>query len=248
MMTDRIGVINLIGLGTIINVLAIVSGGAAGLIGGKWLTEQCQETLTRSMGVCVLFISIAGALEQMLTVDNGRLTSGGTLMLIISIALGAVLGEMMNLDGRIEDFGRWLRDKSGNQQDNQFLNGFITASMTVCIGAMAVVGAVQDGIYGNYSTLAAKSLLDFVIVMVMASSMGKGCLFSAIPVGLFQGSVTLLARLIEPLLTDAALQNLSLVGSVLIFCVGMNLIWKNCIRVANLLPSLIVAIAFAFIA
>lgn len=237
----------MIGLGTIINVAAILAGGTAGLIGGKWLSEQCQETLTRAMGVCVLFISVAGAMEKMLRVENGSLTSGGTLMLIISIALGAVLGEMMNLDGCIENFGRWLRDRSGNQKDNQFLNGFITASMTVCIGAMAVVGAVQDGIYGDYTTLTAKALLDFVIIMVMASSMGKGCLFSAVPVGLFQGSVTLLARLIEPLLTDAALNNLSLVGSVLIFCVGMNLIWKNCIRVANLLPSLIVAIALAFI-
>lgn len=237
----------MIGLGTIINVAAIVAGGAVGLLGGKWLTEQCQETLTRAMGVCVLFISIAGAMEKMLSVENDSLTSGGTLMLIISIALGTVLGEIWNLDGKLESFGRWLRDKSGNQQDNHFLNGFITASMTVCIGAMAVVGAVQDGLYGDYSTLTAKALLDFIIIMVMASSMGKGCLFSAIPVGLFQGGVTLLARLIEPLMTDAALHNLSLVGSVLIFCVGMNLIWKNCIRVANMLPALLVAVAFAFI-
>lgn len=237
----------MIGLGTLINVAAIVAGGAAGLFGGKWLTEQCQETLTRAMGVCVLFISIAGAMEKMLSVENGNLTSGGTLMLIISIALGAVLGEIWNLDGKLETFGCWLRDKSGNQHDNEFLDGFITASMTVCIGAMAVVGAVQDGLYGDYSTLTAKALLDFIIIMVMASSMGKGCLFSAIPVGLFQGGVTLLARLIEPLMTDAALHNLSLVGSVLIFCVGLNLIWKNCIRVANLLPALFVAVAFAFI-
>lgn len=96
--------------------------------------------------------------------------------------------------------------------------------MTVCIGAMAIVGAVQDGIYGDYTILAAKALMDFVIILVMASSMGKGCLFSAIPVGVFQGSVTLLARLVEPLLTAGALSNLALVGSVLIFCVGLNLI------------------------
>ena len=111
---------------------------------------------------------------------------------------------------------------------------------------MAVVGAVQDGIYGDYSTLTAKALLDFVITMVMASSLGKGCLFSAVPVGIFQGSITLLARLVEPLLTEAALHNLSLVGSVLIFCVGLNLIWEKTIRVANLLPALLVAIALAF--
>ena len=102
-----------------------------------------------------------------------------------------------------------------------------------------VVVAVQDGLYGDYITLTAKALLDFTIIMVMASSLGKGCLFSAIPVGLFQGGVGSS--------TDAALHNLSLVGSVLIFCVGLNLIGKNCIRVANLLPALFIAVAFAFI-
>ena len=236
----------MIGLGTIINVAAIILGGAIGLAGGKWLTDRCQETLTRSMGICVLFVGIAGVMEKMLTVQDGKLVSGGTLMLVISMALGGLAGELLDLDGRMEGFGCWLREKSGNGQDNQFLDAFITATMTVCIGAMAIVGAVQDGIYGDYTILTAKSLMDFVIILVMASSMGKGCLFSAVPVGVFQGSVTLLARLVEPLLTAAALDNLSLVGSALIFCVGVNLIWKNTIRVANLLPVLIVAVVYAF--
>lgn len=237
----------MIGLGTIINVGAIIAGGVVGLIGGKWLTERCQETLIRSMGICVMVVGLAGALEQMMTVEGGRLTSGGTMMLVISMALGSLVGEALDLDRRMEGFGRWLREKSGNGKDNQFLDAFITATMTVCIGAMAIVGAVEDGIHGNYTILAAKALMDFVIILVMASSMGKGCIFSAIPVGIFQGSVTLLARLVEPLLTTAALSNLSLVGSVLIFCVGINLIWKNTIRVANLLPAIIVAVAYALI-
>lgn len=237
----------MIGLGTIINVLAIVAGGMIGIFGGKWLTDRCQETLIRAMGICVMVVGLAGALEQMLVIEGGRLTSGGTMMLVISMALGGLVGEALNLDGRMEGFGRWLREKSGNGKDLQFLDAFITATMTVCIGAMAIVGAVEDGIHGNYTILAAKALMDFVIILVMASSMGKGCIFSAIPVGIFQGSVTLLARLVEPLLTTAALGNLSLVGSVLIFCVGINLIWSNTIRVANLLPSLIVAVAYALL-
>lgn len=235
------------GLGTIINVAAIVLGGLFGLFGGKWLSEKCQETMIRGVGICVLFISIAGAMEQMLAVEGGKLISGGTLMLVISVALGGLCGELLRLDQALERFGIWLRDKSGNRSDGGFLDAFITASMTVCIGAMAVVGAVEDGIYGDYSILAAKGLLDFFIIMVMASSLGKGCLFSAVPVGIFQGSVTILAKLVQPLLTPAALQNLSLVGSVLIFCVGINLIWKNTIRLANLLPSLIFAVAFALL-
>ena len=237
----------MIGLGTIINVVAIMAGGIIGIMGGKWLSERCQETLIRSMGVCVMVVGLAGALEKMLSVDGGKLTSGGTMMLVVSMAIGALTGEILDLDRRMEGFGRWLREKSGNGKDNLFLDAFITATMTVCIGAMAIVGAVEDGINGNYTILAAKALMDFVIILVMASSMGKGCIFSAIPVGIFQGSVTLLARLVEPLLTVAALDNLSLVGSVLIFCVGVNLIWKNTIRVANLLPALIAAIAYALL-
>ena len=237
----------MIGLGTIINVTAIIAGGVVGLIGGKWLSERCQETLIRSMGVCVMVVGLAGALEQMMRVEGSRLTSGGTMMLVISMALGGLVGEALDLDRRMEGFGRWLREKSGNGKDRQFLDAFITATMTVCIGAMAIVGAVEDGIHGNYTILSAKALMDFVIILVMASSMGKGCIFSAIPVGIFQGSVTLLARLVEPLLTAAALSNLSLVGSVLIFCVGINLIWKNTIRVANLLPAILVAVAYALL-
>ena len=157
------------------------------------------------------------------------------------------MGELLNLDGLMEKFGCWLREKSGSSNDNQFLDAFITATMTVCIGAMAIVGAVQDGIYGDHTVLLAKSVMDFIIIVVMASSMGKGCIFSAIPVGILQGSVTLLARVVEPLLTQAALGNLSLVGSVLIACVGVNLIWKNTIRVANLLPALIVAVVYGLL-
>lgn len=237
----------MIGLGTIVNVAAIAAGGVLGMVGGKWLKPRCQETLTRAMGICVLFIGVAGAMEQMLSVEGSGLSSGGTMMLVISMALGGLMGELLNLDGLMEKFGCWLREKSGSSNDNQFLDAFITATMTVCIGAMAIVGAVQDGIYGDHTVLLAKSVMDFIIIVVMASSMGKGCIFSAIPVGILQGSVTLLARVVEPLLTQAALGNLSLVGSVLIACVGVNLIWKNTIRVANLLPALIVAVVYGLL-
>ncbi len=230
------------GLGTVINVVAILMGGLLGLLGGKKLPERCQETVIRGMGVCTVFIGISGALKQMLSASDG-----GAMMLVVSIALGGLVGELLNLEGALERFGKWLREKSGSQKDRQFLDGFITATMTVCIGAMAVVGSVEDGIRGDYTILATKALMDFVIVLVMAASLGKGCLFSAIPVGIFQGSVTVLARLIQPLLTEAALGGLSMVGSVLIFCVGVNLIWKNTVRVANLLPALVVAVVYALL-
>jgi len=237
----------MIGLGTIINVAAIILGGILGLLGGRILKPRMQDTLLRAMGVCVMFFGIAGALEKMLTIENGKLVSGGTMMLVVTVALGGLTGELLNIEGALERFGVWLRKKSGSGSDSRFLDAFITASMTVCIGAMAVVGSVEDGIRGDFTILAAKALMDFVIILVMASSMGKGCIFSAIPVGVFQGTITLLARLVAPVLTEAALANLSLVGSVLIFCVGLNLVWKGTIRVANLLPSLLFAVLWAFL-
>lgn len=123
----------------------------------------------------------------------------------------------------------------------------MTASLTVCIGAMAVVGSIQDGISGDYSVLAAKAVLDLIIILVMTAAMGKGCIFSAIPVFLFQGTITLLSRFIEPVMTSAALSNLSLTGNILIFCVGVNLVWGKKIKVANLLPTIVIAVVWAVI-
>ena len=234
-------------LGTIVNTLAIVAGGIGGLLFGKLLKDRHQETLTRTCGVCTLFIGIGGALEGMLTVHDGSIISGGSLLIIGCLAIGALIGELLDIESAFERFGAWLKIKTGNARDKQFINGFVTASLTVCIGAMAIVGAIEDGIQGDPSILLTKSVLDLIIVMVMTCSMGKGCMFSAIPVFLWQGSITCLARLIEPLMTGAALANLSLVGSVLIFCVGVNLLWDKRIRVANLLPAVLIAVIAAFL-
>ena len=234
------------GLGTIINVTFIIAGGLAGILFGNKLNERSRETLLLANAVAVLFIGIAGALQQMFVMaENGRLETSGTMMLIASLAIGAIIGEWINLEDRIEQFGEWLKTKTGNSKDTGFVDAFVTASLTVCIGAMAVVGSIEDGAAGNHSILLAKAVLDLIIVMVMAASMGKGCTFSAIPVGIFQGTITLLAVLIRPYITDAAMRNLSLVGSVLIFCVGVNLFWGKKIRVANLLPALVVAVLWS---
>lgn len=236
------------GLGTIVNVAAIVVGGLAGLLGGRRIPERLQKTLMSAMGVSVLFVGVSGALSQMLRAEGGALTVQGTMMMmILSLAVGAVLGELLDLEDRMERFGAWLKVKTKSESDGGFIGAFVTASLTVCIGAMAIVGSIQDGILGDHATLFAKAVLDLVIIMVMTASMGKGCIFSAIPVGILQGSVTLLARLLQPVFTDAALSNLSLVGSVLVFCVGLNLVWGKKIRVANLLPSLIVSVIWAFL-
>ena len=237
----------MIGLGTLINTAAIIAGGFLGALFGRFLNDSAQDTLTKVCGVSTLFIAITGALEGMLTVENGQIVSGGSMLVIGCLAIGAVIGERMNIEGAFERFGDWLKIKSGNAKDKGFVNAFVTASLTVCIGAMAIVGAIQDGIAGDYSILATKAILDLIIIMVMSCSLGKGAVFSAIPVAVFQGTITLLAGLVRPLMTDAALENLSLVGNVLIFCVGINLVWGKKIKVANLLPAILVAVLAAFL-
>ena len=235
------------GMGTIINTAAILLGGLLGGLFGRFLTESAQETLTKVCGVSTLFIALSGAMEGMLTVENGVIVSGGSMLVVICLAVGAFVGELMRIEDGFERFGQWLKIKTGNARDRGFVDAFVTASLTVCIGAMAIVGSIQDGIAGDYSILATKAVLDLIIIMVMTCSMGRGCVFSAIPVAVLQGSVTALAGLVKPLMTDAALDNLSLVGNVLIFCVGINLVWGKRIRVANLLPAILFAVIAAFL-
>ena len=235
------------GLGTIINVAAIVAGGLIGLLFGKFMKPRFQDTLMKSCGVCVIFVGIAGVLTKMLTVENGAITADGTLMMIACLAIGSVIGELINFERLFEKFGEWLKVKTGNSKEKSFANAFVTASFTVCIGAMAIVGAIEDGISRDPSTLILKAILDMIIICIMTASLGKGCLFSAIPVGLLQGSVTALAGLIRPLLTEPALNNLSLIGSVLIFCVGVNLVFDKKFKVANMLPAVLVAVIWGLI-
>lgn len=237
----------MIGWGTILNVVAILVGGIIGLVFSRAISPRYQETLMQAIGVCVIFVGIGGAVEGMMTVTADRLQSGGTMMIVISYAVGSLVGEWINLEQRIEQFGSWLKVKTGNAKEKRFVDAFVTASLMVCIGAMAIVGSIQDGLSGDYSTLALKAILDMVIICVMSASMGRGCLFSALPVGILQGTVTLLARAIQPIMTDAALTNLSLTGSILIFCVGVNLLWEKKLKVANMLPSIVVAVLCAFV-
>ncbi len=237
----------MVGLGTLINTVAVLIGGLIGLVCNNIIPHRIQEDLPKAIGVSVMFMSIAGTLQEMFTVNGKEIESNGTLMMIVCVVLGTLIGSLIDIDQRIEQFGTWLKRKTHSESDTGFLDGFITTSMTVCVGAMAVIGAIQDGLTGDYSLLLAKSVLDFIMLIIMTSSLGKGCIFSVIPVIVLQGSFTLLAKVIEPLMTPAATSNLSLTGSVLIFCVGLNLVWKNKIKVANMLPTIVFAVAWSFL-
>lgn len=234
-------------MGTIINCLAIIVGGLLGWLFGRFFNTRLQDGLTKACGISTVFIGIAGALEKMLRIEDTVLTGSGTMLLVGCLALGTLCGELINIEGAFERFGDWLKRKTGNAKDSGFVNAFVTASFTVCIGAMAIVGAIEDGIFGDWSILGAKAVLDLIIIMIMTCALGKGCVFSAIPVAILQGSVTALAGVLQPLMTEAALWNLSMVGSVLIFCVGINLVWGKTVQVANMLPAVVFAIAAAFL-
>lgn len=241
------------GLGTIVNALAILVGGLGGLISRRFLKDRYQETITKAMGFAIIVMALGSTLSQMFVVKisgpsdqlSGSLDTQGAMMLIISLAGGALFGELLNLERWFERFGKWLRDKTGSQGDSRFIDAFVSASLTVCVGAMAIIGAMQDGISGNHDTLFAKAILDFIIITMMTASLGKGCIFSVIPVVLFQGTITVLASQAVSVMTDMALSNIALVGNVLILCVGVNLIWPKTIRVANVLPALVIAVLFA---
>lgn len=237
------------GLGTLINAAAIIVAGIAGVAGKKFIKERYQETMLKATGFAVMFLGAAGSLAKILVIEDGgkSISTTGTINIVISLALGALIGEIIDIDGLFNRFGAWLRHKTGNDGDNKFIDGFVSASLIVGIGAMGIMGAISDGIYGDYSILAAKATIDFVIILVMAASMGKGCAFSSLTVIATQGSITALAAAFGGLLTDPMLDNIAMTGNILIFCIGVNLVKENTIKVANLLPALIITVLIALI-
>ena len=236
------------GLGTVINVALLILGGLCGLLFGKKLSERIKDTLLSVNAVAIMMLAVGGVMQNMLSLSDGKLSTGGTVMMIVSLTLGGLIGETININALVDKFGEWLRIKSHSTVDDSFVSAFVSASCTVCIGAMAVIGSINDGVSGDCSVLIAKAILDAVIICVMTASQGKGCIFSAVPVAIFQGVITIIAVFVGGFMTDLALSYLSYVGNVLIFCVGLNLIRKKQIRVANLLPSLVIAVAWGFAA
>lgn len=234
-------------MGTIINTISIIIGGILGILFGKRLKEESQTAIIRSCAIAVIFIGVAGAIEGMISITDSTLVAGKSMFIVLCLTLGTIFGEIIDIEGIFEAFASFIKTKTGNSKDKKFIKGFTTASFTVCIGAMAILGSIKEGLVGDYSILATKSVLDLVIVMILSCSLGKGCIFSAIPVFILEGSMTLLAKLLSGIMTTVAISNISLIGSILIFCVGINLLFDKKISVANLLPSIVLAIVFSIL-
>ncbi len=232
----------MIGLGTIVNTAAVIVGGVLGLLLKNGIAKRFEKILMQALGLATVFIGISGVLKHMLVIENGTISTRGTMLLIFSLVIGCLLGEWLNLDAKMEKIGEKLKALAKVKNDNRFVDGFVTASLIVCVGAMAIVGAMQDGLTGDSSMLIAKSLLDFVLVAVMTAAYGIGAAFSAVPIFLYQGSITLIAALFGAIISDGLIGQLSFVGNALVFCVGVNLVREKTFRVANMLPALLIPI------
>lgn len=236
------------GLGTLVNAAAVIAGALCGMLFGKKINESIRDSLMKILGLCVMFLGAGGAFSGMLKINGGKIETYGTMLLIASLTMGTLIGELIRIENGLDRFGSWLKKKVKAENDTGFTAAFVNTSLVVCVGAMAVVGAIEDGLTGDHTTLFAKALLDFLIVMIMSSTMGLGCLFAFIPITLLQGSITALSKLCEPVLSmGSVISDMSLVGSVMIFCVGVNLSFEKKFRVGNMLPSLIIAIAYSVI-
>ena len=237
----------MIGMGTIINTAAVLVGGLLGLLLKNGVAAKFQKILMQALGLSTVFIGAGGVLQYMLTVKNGTLTTRGTMLLIFSPVIGCLIGQLLDLETQMEKLGIKLKAAVRMQNDNRFVEGFVTASLIVCVGAMAIVGAMQDGLSGDSTMLIAKSLLDFVLVAILASAYGVGSVFSALPIFLYQGTITLIAALFGAVISQGLIDQLSFVGSALIFCVGVNLIKEKTFPVANMLPALLIPIFWELI-
>jgi uncharacterized membrane protein YqgA involved in biofilm formation len=219
-------------LGTIVNTLAIIAGSLIGLFFKGGIPEKYSKTIMHAIGLAVILIGLKTALK-----------TDDILIIIISLALGSVIGELLRIEDRLEGFGKWLgRLVSGDNEG--VAKGFVTASLIYCVGAMAIVGSLESGLSGNHQTLFAKSLLDGIGSILFASTLGIGVLFSAVSVFLYQGAITLAASTLKHFLTPVVVAQMSTVGGLLIMAIGLNLLEIKKLKIGNMLPAIFIPLIY----
>lgn len=220
-------------LGAIVNAAAIVAGAVVGIVLKKGLSEKMADTLMKGLGLCTLFIGISGSLKG----EN-------TLILILSMIIGTLIGEGIDLQLRLQCFGDKIQERfsKGHAGESALAEGFVSASLLFCVGAMAIVGSLQSGLAGDHSILYNKSILDFVAAIIYASTLGMGVALSAVAVLLYQGAITLLAGVLTPLLTDVVVNEVTCVGSVIIIGLALNMLGITKLKVMNYVPAIFVPI------
>lgn len=230
-------------LGTIINVFAILFGAGLGVALGHRLPEKISRTLTDALGLVVLVI---GGLNLVALSDSSfvaAVTSAGTLMVVLaSLVIGSVVGSILGIERRLSHFGTWLQLRVSRSGDKEkFIEGFVNASLLFTIGPMAVLGALQDGLGQGFDVLALKSTLDGLTSVAFAAALGWGVAFAAIPVGLWQGLLTILAASAGTLMSDALVASITATGGVLLLGTGLRVLQIRMVSVADMLPALVLA-------
>lgn len=216
-------------LGTLVNCLGILGGCALGLLLGKLIPERLADAVSKAVALCVFYIGV-----------SGMLSGEKTLLLIVSMVLGTILGEAARLDDRLNALGNSIeRRLAARGVRGRISEGFVTSSLLFCVGAMAIVGSLESGLTGDHSTLFAKTILDTVSAAVYASTMGFGVALSALPVLLYQGTITLCASLLAPVLTDGVIAEMKCAGSLLILALSLNMLGITKIRVMNSIPAVL---------
>lgn len=220
-------------IGTLVNAAAIVAGGLVGQCLKKGIKDRFKTTIMQAISLSVILIGVRSALN-----------SQDLLGVIVCMAVGSLLGEAMKIEGRIEALGAYAERRLSRSADGGFSKGFVTASLVFCVGSMAIVGSLESGLAGTHDTLFAKSVLDGITSVVFASTFGSGVIFSAIPVLIYQGSITLGASLLKPFLTAEVIAQMSGVGGLLIAAIGINMLQLTHIRVGNMLPAIFLPLAY----
>lgn len=237
---------SMVGLGTLANMAAIIIGAAAGILLKEILKQRFKDTIMNALGLAVMFIGMCGALQGLLKISAGGLVSANTMLMIISLAAGAFLGELINIEDKLERMGELIKRsfKVKGEKGQNFVEGFVSSSLLYCIGAMAIIGALKDGLSGDASTLYAKAIIDGTVSVFIASTLGIGVFFSIIPLGIYQGAITLLAKYVKDFLSDELILQMSFIGSVLIFGIGINMIFGKKIKCGNILPAVLIPVIY----
>lgn len=237
----------MIGVGTIVNAGAIVTGGLIGVFLKKGLPERYKTIVMQAIGLSVIIIGISGTLQGVFKIiENGSLDRQYIMTMIFCLVIGGIIGEFINIEKRLDNLGIWFQNKLF-KNGNSFAEGFVTASLIYCVGAMAIVGSLEDGLTGNPKTLFAKAVIDGVSAIVFAATMGVGVPFASLPVLIYQGAITLLAGSVKPLLTEVVITQMSLIGSILIFGIGLSMLEIKRIKVGNLLPAIFLPLVYYLI-
>lgn len=224
-------------MGSIINATVVVIGSAIGLLLKKGVGEKYEKAIMIALGISVLILGLNGVISSMATVVDGVISTDGTIILIVSLVIGVIIGEWLKIDDRLNGLGDALEKKFklGN-----FSQGFVTATLIFCVGAMSIVGSLNDGISGDSSIIMVKSMLDGISSVILTAAMGIGVMFSAVPILLYQCGITLLASYISPLLSTELLNQICMVGYAMVICIGINFLNLTKIKTANFLPALLV--------